>query len=119
MAPQARYWLLTISCEENDLNPERLRFDPSSYESKLPESIQWVRGQREIGTNGYEHWQIYVSFKRKIRRGSVLAFFGGNACHAEPTIGTKAIEYVWKEATRVDGSQFEYGTPAINRGSED
>lgn len=35
----------------------------------------------------------------------------------EPTICAKADEYCFKEKTRVDGTQFEFGTKAIKRNS--
>lgn len=56
---------------------------------------------------GYLHWQIVVKFKRKVRLGGVRLLFG--PYHAEPTRSVSAMDYVWKEPTRVEGTQFELG----------
>nr|WAE43212.1 MAG: replication associated protein [Cressdnaviricota sp.] len=106
-SPQGRYWLLTI--------PHSL-FTPWR---ELPSVLQYVRGQREIGgTTGFEHWQILVASKKPIRRTAIVSLFTpGGECHAELSRSRHADEYVWKEETRVPGSQFELGTRAIKRNS--
>lgn len=44
---QQRYWLLTI--------PK----DNWNAPTELPNTIQYLRGQREVGSDtGYEHWQV-------------------------------------------------------------
>jgi hypothetical protein len=68
----------------------------------------------ENGRLRYLHWQILVIFKRKLRRGGVKDIFG-RTCHAEPSRSNAADEYVWKEATRVAGTQFELGDRPLNR----
>ena len=90
---QARYWILTVP--EADWNV------PDS----LPEPFSCIRGQLETGeSTGYQHWQICVAFKRAVRLACVKRIFGRTA-HAEPTRSAAAREYVWKEDTRVEGSQ--------------
>lgn len=59
------------------------------------------------------HWQLLVIFKRKIRLGGVRSVFG--PFHAEPTRSEAAEDYVWKEATRVGGTQFELGSRPLRR----
>lgn len=90
---QGIFWMLTIP---------RASFTPS-----LPPSASWIKGQLETGENGYEHWQIIVGFKQKKSLNQVRGVFGPH--HAEITRSEAAETYVWKERTRVDGSQFELG----------
>jgi len=99
--PQARYWLLTIP--ENDYTPS------------LPNDANYIRGQLESGeTTSYRHWQILVAFKKKKRLAGVKSIFG-TTCHAEPGRSNAARKYVWKEDTRINGTQFEYGHFATQR----
>jgi len=101
---QARYWLLTIPGEE--------------WQPSLPESCAYIKGQREVGPEtGYVHWQVLCIFKNKIRLRGVKSVFGPRV-HAEPTRSAAADEYVWKEATRVAGSQFELGIRPTRRNSK-
>lgn len=69
----------------------------------------------EIGDGGFEHWQIVVGFKKPIRLRGVRELFGNY--HAEPSKSDAADEYVWKEETRVEGTQFLLGKKAFQRGS--
>lgn len=99
---QARYWLLTIP---------HYAFTPY-----LPPNVAYIRGQLESGSEGgYLHWQVLVIFERKFRLAGLKAIFG-TAVHAEPSRSSAADEYVWKEDTRVAGTQFELGTRPIQRG---
>lgn len=101
MSAQARYWILTIPQHE---------FTPY-----LPPGVQFIRGQLERGGDtGYLHWQIIVAFQAKKRLAGVKSIFG-NQCHAEPTRSSAANDYVWKEETRVAGTQFELGHRSIRR----
>jgi len=81
----------------------------------LPPGVQYIRGQLECGAGGYLHWQCLVSFPKKIRLGGVTRVFG--PVHAEPTRSEKADDYVWKEDTRVEGTQFELGIRKLKRNS--
>lgn len=100
---QARYWLLTI--------PEAAWSPPS----ELPPGICYLRGQLEVGeSNGFRHWQALVAFKTKKRLRGVKEVFG-RECHAEPGRSNAARDYVWKEDTRVAGTQFELGRFAVRR----
>lgn len=101
-APQGKYWMLTIPCHE---------FTPY-----LPEACEYIKGQLERGNNtNYVHWQILVSFKVKVTRTRVRQIFG--AFHAELTRSAAADEYVFKEDTRIENTQFELGTKKLKRNS--
>ncbi|AGA18411.1 hypothetical protein [Chiunvirus sainlis] len=100
--PQARYWLLTIPHAE--------------FVPYLPPGFNWIRGQLELGAEGYLHWQIFVSCVQKSRRRGITSVFG-TGIHAEPSRSAAAEDYVWKEDTRVEGTQFELGTKPVNRNS--
>lgn len=104
MAPQARYWILTIP--HNDFTPF------------LPNGVSYVKGQLEQGNDtGYLHWQMVAYFPKRIRLSSVKDIFGETA-HCEATKSEAAEEYVWKEDTRVEGTQFELGKKSFKRNSE-
>lgn len=96
---QAAWWMLTIP---------QPQFTPY-----LPPSCSYIRGQLEQGAGGFIHWQIVCAFKKKTRLGGVRATFGN--VHAEHTRSEAALEYVWKEDTRVQGTQFELGMIPMKR----
>ena len=100
---QARYWIITVPKDN---------WSPPTSEC-LPVEIALLRGQLEIGNGtGYEHWQLFVAFRRRQRLGGVKKFFTNNA-HAEPTRSTAAEEYVFKEDTAVPGTRFELGQKVV------
>lgn len=115
-----RYWMLTIPHHE---------FTPF-----LPAGVSYIKGQLELGngtddgglpgvrtTNGsgsggrYLHWQIVVGLPSNARLSAIRKIFG--PFHAELTRSDAALEYVWKDDTRVDGTQFELGQLAFKRNS--
>lgn len=91
-ATQGKYWILTI--------PGRSWSPPK----ELPSTVVWLKGQKEIGEGGFEHWQVVVGFARKTRLRGVKDVFGREA-HAELTRSAAAEEYVHKFETRVDGKE--------------
>lgn len=97
---QGRYWILTIPSHE---------FTPY-----LPPGIQWIRGQLEVGDGGFKHWQLALSTCDKTRGTTLKRTFGSSA-HIELTRSKAAEEYVWKEETRVQGTQFELGQRKLRR----
>jgi len=100
---QARYWLLTIPWED---------FTPY-----LHPDCSWIRGQLEQGSEtGYLHWQIFVAFKSKATLRKVK-FLYGDHIHAEASRSKAAQEYVFKEETRVQGTQFDLGKKPMDRAS--
>lgn len=97
---QGRYWSIT---KFNEWIPE------------LPVNAAYIKGQKEIGHNTQnEHWQIMVIFKSNTRLRSVKEAFHGE-CHAELSRSKALDEYVWKEDTRIPGTQFELGHKPIRR----
>lgn len=96
---KAIFWMLTIKHSE---------FTPY-----LPPGVNYIKGQLEEGEGGYLHWQIIVGFTSQTRLAGVRKVFGN--AHAEPTRSEAADEYVWKESTRVAGTQFVLGQKALRR----
>lgn len=102
-AQQFRYFLLTV--------PQHL------YLPFLPPTCCYIRGQLEQGADtGYLHWQLLVHTRRKLTITGLKSTFG-EQCHIEPSRSDAAAAYVWKEETRIAGTQFELGNPIINRNS--
>lgn len=100
---QGRYWMLTI--------PRNSWLCPVS----LPNGLSYLKGQLERGdVSDYEHWQLLAVFKKKSSLRVVKSLFG-NECHAELSRSSAANQYVWKEATRIDGTQLELGTLPYKR----
>jgi len=99
---QARYWILTIPHHQ---------FTPY-----LPPGVTYIVGQLELGEGGFLHWQLVAGFKKPTRLAAIRKLFGD--VHAEITRSEAAEEYVWKEDTRVEGTQFRLGTKAIKRNSD-
>lgn len=90
-------------------------FDPLSPTYVLPPGVTWLRGQRELGAGGLDHWQFVCSFSTNQRLGGVTAVFPGS--HAEPTRSTAAESYVWKDDTAVPDTRFNLGAKSVRRNS--
>jgi len=97
---QGKYWCITI--KENDFEPELL------------DGLQWIKGQLEEGEGGFRHWQIVCCSQKKLRLGGIKSIFG-NTSHCELSRSSAANDYVWKEETRIEGTQFEIGSQPRNR----
>lgn len=97
---QGIYWLLTV--------PHRC------FVPYLPPRCNWIRGQLELGEGGFLHWQIVVALTKKGSLSAVKQLFGDEV-HAEISRSEAANEYVWKEDTRVEGTQFELGQRPFKR----
>lgn len=91
---QGIFWMLTVPHQ--------------GFTPWLPPTVRWIRGQLETGANGFLHWQVIVGFRKKASMAQVRSVFG--PYHAELSRSAAASEYVWKEDTRVGGTQFEIGT---------
>jgi hypothetical protein len=100
-SPQARYFLLTIPSNE---------FTPF-----LPKDLSYIKGQLEQGSGtGFLHWQILAAFPKKVTCSKVKEIFG-TSCHVEITRSAAANDYVWKEDTQIQGTQFELGKLSMKR----
>ncbi len=80
--------------------------------TSLPPAVVWCRGQHEKTDSGYEHVQAVFAWKKKVRLATVRGLFGGVG-HWEPTRSSAINAYVWKEDTRIPGTQFEFGAKPI------
>ena len=98
---QGIFWILNIPHHE---------FTPFH-----PPAASYIVGQLEKGAGGFLHWQVLVAFKRKQSLSGVKAVFGD--AHAELSRSDAASEYVQKEETRVEGTQFEFGAKPFRRNS--
>lgn len=101
---QGIFWMLTIP--QKDFTPY-----------PVPQ-CSWIRGQLEAGEAGYVHWQVCAAFKKKQSLGGVKRIFGETA-HCEITRSEESWNYVWKEETRVEGTQFEFGSMPFDRTSRE
>jgi len=99
------YWILTIKASDWSL--------PS--EIQLP--LCWLKGQKEMSENRYEHWQLVAGFSTKQSLRRVKEFFC-NTAHCEPSRSSAAEAYCWKDDTRIPGSQFELGAKPVNPASK-
>lgn len=102
MGKPARWWIGTL--------PEQ------SWDGKeFPSWITYARGQLEQGeSTGFRHWQLVVHTSGSSRLSKLKSWVNG---HWEPTKSVHALEYVWKEQTRI-GEPFEFGNKPIQRSSK-
>lgn len=95
-AIKGRYWIATLSVAHCPTQPT------------LTRDCVYLKGQKEIGANGFEHWQFLAVFSKQVTLNQAKGHFH-NSIHLELSRSDAANEYVWKEDTRVAGSQFELG----------
>jgi len=100
--PQGRYWRLTIP------------FDAMPQMVALKDPLCYIKGQQEIGAEGYHHWQLVAVSNRKITRAQLKACFVPQA-NVDLTKSAAYNEYVWKDDTAVPGTRFELGRLPISR----
>lgn len=79
----------------------------------LPPTIVYIKGQLEQAESGFIHWQLIFHFGRKQSLRGVRELLG--PWHYELTRSEAAENYVWKEATRIAGTQFELGVKPFQR----
>lgn len=104
-APQYRYWMLTI--------PK----DKWAVPEEMPKGFHYMKGQLEIGKDGYEHWQLICYLKKKATYSKMKSVCPPEA-HIEHTRSEAAEEYVWKDESS-QGSRFELGRKAMKRNCAD
>lgn len=100
--PQARWYIGTVPIA--DWNIEQ-----------LPKGIVYCRGQHEKGATGYEHVQFVFNLSESSTLVRAKSLLGLPTCHLEATRSVAAVEYCWKEDTRIEGTQFEWGTNPMVR----
>jgi len=105
MRRQGIFWMLTI--------PEQ-QFTPPT---ELPAEHSWIKGQKEKGSNtDYLHYQIVIAFTSKKSLNQVKTIYP--IAHCELTKSAAANDYVFKEETRIENTQFELGVKPICRNSK-
>jgi len=98
---QGRYWIVTLF-DDSEWHPRHL--------FKSCDEVVWILGQQEkCGTTDRLHWQFVVALETKMRLSAVKKLFLPKVPHLELTKSKKVDEYVTKEETRVEGTQFEVG----------
>jgi hypothetical protein len=97
-AKQARYYILTIKKASG--------WRPSA--DVIRDDLVYAKGQEEVGSGGYEHYQVVVAYSKKVTLSLAKTYFPP-CTHLEPTKYQASEDYVWKEETRVAGTQFEFG----------
>lgn len=81
--------------------------------------VCYIKGQKEQGgTTGLIHWQILAQTSKKVTLAQLKRCFVPQA-HVELSRSSAADAYVWKEDTRIEGSQFEMGEKPLNRSSKE
>nr|WAE42860.1 MAG: replication associated protein [Cressdnaviricota sp.] len=98
-----RYWIATIAANKDG---QLWAPSPSIINGS---KITFITGQQEIGEGGFVHWQIYIYCQSAIRLNGLKLLLCDWA-HLEKTRSNAAEAYCLKEDTRVEGTQFEYGT---------
>jgi len=96
---KARWWIATIGKDKWD-------------GKKLPPGAIYAKGQLERGAGGFEHWQVCFQFSEPKRRAHLSKWI--RECFYEPTKSDAALEYVWKEESRI-GEPFELGSRGLRR----
>lgn len=99
---QARYFLCTIP--GNAWNPPQ----------ELNPSVQYLKGQKEEGEGGFVHWQVLLVLGKPGTIKKAKTFLCPQA-HLECSRSVAADAYVWKEETRIEGTQFELGRKKLKR----
>lgn len=112
-SPQNRYFIVTASYAKSRVDDCGVLYTdpwtPNVFYADNDDVI-WVMGQRELGAEGFEHYQFVFSTKKKITMKRAIALFPKHLSpHIEPTKSAKAEEYVRKEDTKVPDTEFELG----------
>jgi len=92
-------------------------FSDWSVPLQLVDPLVWCKGQAEESETGYKHWQLVFGVSRKLSLLRAKELFC-DTCHLEPSRSIALEAYVWKEATRIPGSQFELGFKPVNPASK-
>ncbi|KAI3629593.1 hypothetical protein MIR68_012372, partial [Amoeboaphelidium protococcarum] len=90
----------------------------AEYVPAIRDELVYLKGQQEVGEGGYHHWQIMAQFNKKVTLTKAKSFFP-NQSHLEQSRSQAADDYVWKEDTRVPGTQFELGERPVQRNRQE
>ena len=101
-ARQFKWFLCTI--------PARVWNSPPD----LPPWASYIKGQKEVGESGYEHWQLVIYFSRKVTLTAAKRNLPQES-YLEPSRSSAALAYVWKDDTSVAGTRFEFGQLPVRR----
>lgn len=113
---QGIYWIATIPYEGTWT--VGCGDDAPSFPFDLPSTCAYAKGQLECGgTTSYLHWQVIFIWSRKVSLRQLKESFSTSG-HYELSRSSSAEDYVWKEDTRIEGSQFEIGARPIRRNSQ-
>lgn len=82
--------------------------------TELHPDLSWVRGQQETAASGFLHWQVACRSFKVSRISKIKTLFCPQA-HVELSRSAAANDYVWKEDTRVEGTQFELGSLPVGK----
>lgn len=87
------------------------RTKPGFFGGVLPTTLVFACGQQERGEGGFDHWQVFVQFKNRVRFHQVQACIGEATAHCEGRRGTaeQARDYCKKADTAVPGTYWEGG----------
>ena len=103
-ARMSRYYILTLPTVKRVMSLHT-----------LPDGVNYLRGQLEYSNSGLLHFQFLLYTSKKCRASFVKRIYP--SAHIEQTRSDAAEEYVWKEETRVPGTQFELGRKPFKRTS--
>lgn len=106
--PKARHFIITLSAVHSVFTPSK---------QLLNNVIIYCKGQLELGEGGFLHWQFVISCSKQCRITQIKAMLPPGS-HIEATRSEAAREYVWKEDTRIPGTQFEFGDLPVRRNSQ-
>lgn len=103
----ARWWMLTVN--NPAMSPEDL------WTAARAKGCVYLKGQLERGAHGTEHFQLFLSFKEKVRAAHLKKLFP--TAHIEQARAEAARAYVWKEETRA-GPPFSFGAEPVRVNSK-
>jgi len=98
----SKYYILTQSAEKHVFAP-----------FCLPVGVAFMYGQLELPESGYLHWQFVLYTENKCRSSFVRRVFP--SAHVEVTRSSRAESYCQKDASGVEGTQFELGVRPFRR----
>lgn len=114
---QGRYWFGTLPWTDQE-KAENDNGNAPSPPFSITDLCCYIKGQGELGAGGLHHWQLIVVCSRKTSRRSLQQSLccGG---HWELSRSAAAEAYIWKEETRIEGTQFELGRKPLKRNSKE